>query len=212
MGRDDDLSLVAACRAGDKEAFGMLVRRYQDRLYPTALRLTGHAEDALDLLQEAFLRAYRKLERFQGRSSFYTWLYRLMVNLALSDRRRHRARGRRHECDLESVEPADDPALTDPALPLEQAERERQVQGALDALAVDHRVVIVMKDLDGLPYEEIATTLGIPIGTVRSRLHRARAELRERLVDLLAQEPARERGGGGKTITDLTGHGSHDTR
>jgi RNA polymerase sigma-70 factor (ECF subfamily) len=192
-GRDDDLSLVAACRAGDREAFGELVRRYQDRLYPTALRLTGRSEDALDLLQEAFLRAYRKLAQFHGHSSFYTWLYRLMVNLALSNRRRRRlANGRPYEA-TSNLDLAADPDLSDPAAPLERAERDRQVQLALNALAPDHRAVLVMKDLDGMRYEEIAGTLGVPVGTVRSRLHRARGELRDRLRGLMETEPARER-------------------
>ena len=89
-GCNDDNSLIVACRAGRTEAFGVLVQRYQDRLYPTMLRLTGSADDALDLLQDAFLRAFEKLDRFQGESSFYTWVYRIAVNLALSGRRRRR--------------------------------------------------------------------------------------------------------------------------
>lgn len=192
IGREEDLSLVAACRAGDNEAFGELVRRYQDRLYPTALRLTGSNEDALDLLQEAFLRAYRKLGRFRGDSSFYTWLYRLTVNLALSARRRRPLHGQTYGSSV-NLDLTADPTLGDPALPLERAERERQVQQALNDLAPDHRAVLVMKDLDGMRYEEIAETLGVPIGTIRSRLHRARSELRDRLQGLIAAEPARHR-------------------
>ena len=91
-GTTDDLSLIAECRAGRTDAFGTLVQRYQDRLYPTALRLTGRAEDALDLLQDAFLRAFQKLGGFHGDSSFYTWVYRIMVNLALSERRKRSPR------------------------------------------------------------------------------------------------------------------------
>src|SRR3954470_8655811 len=86
----EDQCLIDACRAGKTEAFGVLVSRYQDRLYPTVFRLTGCAEDAQDLLQEAFLRAYEKLARFHGESSFYTWVYRIAINLALSDRRKRR--------------------------------------------------------------------------------------------------------------------------
>src|SRR5258708_18735510 len=88
----DDQCLIDACRSGKTEAFGVLVSRYQDRLYPTVFRMTGCAEDALDILQEAFLRAYEKLDRFHGESSFYTSIYRIAINLALSDRRK-----RRHE-------------------------------------------------------------------------------------------------------------------
>ena len=89
-GSTDDQDLIDACREGKTDAFGVLVRRYQDRLYPTLFRLTGRAEDAQDLLQEAFLRGYQNLGRFQGDSSFYTWVYRIAVNLALSGRRRRR--------------------------------------------------------------------------------------------------------------------------
>jgi RNA polymerase sigma-70 factor (ECF subfamily) len=186
----DDHALVAACRAGDKGAFGVLVQRYQDRLYPTLLRLTGCAEDARDLLQDAFLRAYEKLGRFHGDSSFYTWVYRIAVNLTLSDRRRRRVSGRPASGGDAGPERSDDPAMTDPSRPLEQAERDALVQKALNALQPDHRAVVVMKDLDGLRYEEIAETLDIPIGTVRSRLHRARSELRERLRCIVDDVPA----------------------
>src|SRR5947209_4303523 len=119
-GSRDDQHLIDACRAGETEAFGELVQRYQDRLYPTVFRLIGCAEDARDLLQEAFLKAFEKLGRFHGESSFYTWVYRIAVNLALSGRRRRRptlrlSPGR----DGEPIEPTDDPDRSDPAAPLE---------------------------------------------------------------------------------------------
>jgi len=192
-GCNDDQYLVAACRAGKTEAFGTLVQRYQDRLYPTVLRLAGCAEDAHDLLQEAFMRAFQRLATFHGESSFYTWIYRIAVNVALTDRRK-RKRGTwrlREDRRGEPAEWADDPKRTDPTLPLERAERDGQVQTALNALAADHRAVVVLKDLDGLRYEEIAAILEVPIGTVRSRLHRARLELRERLRGMFDDFPAR---------------------
>jgi RNA polymerase sigma-70 factor (ECF subfamily) len=188
-GCNDENSLIAACRAGRTEAFGVLVQRYQDRLYPTMLRLTGSADDALDLLQDAFLRAFEKLDRFQGESSFYTWVYRIAVNLALSGRRRRRVTARlgigggRGEL----LDPQDDSSLSDPTLPLEQAERDDLIQSALNSLADDHRAVVVMKEFDGLHYEEIATILNVPVGTVRSRLHRARLDLRERLKGVVSE-------------------------
>jgi RNA polymerase sigma-70 factor (ECF subfamily) len=181
-GSNDDNSLIVACRAGRTEAFGLLVQRYQDRLYPTMLRLTGSAEDALDLLQDAFLRAFEKLDKFQGESSFYTWVYRIAVNLALSGRRRRNVTLRFARPDHDdSLDPRDESSSSDPTLPLELAERDQLIQAALDALADDHRAVVVMKEFDGLRYEEIASILGVPVGTVRSRLHRARLELRDRL-------------------------------
>lgn len=199
-GSIDDQSLIVACRAGQAEAYGELVRRHQDRLYPTALRLTGSAEDAQDLLQETFLRAYQKLNRFQGDSSFYTWVYRIAVNLALSGRRRRRPTSRWNGAPEGSPgELAADPRDCDPAAPLERAERERLVQDALNSLAVDHRAVVVLKEFDGLRYEEIGDLLGIPVGTVRSRLHRARCELREKLKGLVDAELHSSHGAGDRT-------------
>lgn len=191
-GRDDEPELIEACLRGDTSAYGVLVRRYQDRLYPTLLRLTGQAEDAQDLLQDAFLQAFRKLRRFHGESSFYTWLYRIAVNLALSERRRRRpivgwepsAPG----SDSRTVDLVDE---SDPSAPLERDEIHASVQAALNHLAPDHRAVVVLKDLDGLRYEEIAEILKIPVGTVRSRLHRARSELRQRLQSLVEEQPIR---------------------
>lgn len=195
FGRQDDQSLIDACRAGRTEAFGVLVIRYQDRLYPTILRLAGCAEDAQDLMQEAFLLAFQKLDRFHGASSFYTWVYRIAVNLTLSGHRRRRAAARwRDEARGQSLELACDPRESDPSAPLERSERDRAIQDALCALAPDHRAVVVMKEFDGLHYEEIAAVLGVPVGTVRSRLHRARCELRDRLQSLVVDEsPAVER-------------------
>ena len=193
---EDEPGLIEACRAGRVDAFGTLVGRYQDRLYATALRMTGRHEDATDLLQDVFLRAFKKLSKFQGESSFYTWIYRITVNLAISNRRKLRVIGRRMS---EMGDPADDPGRTDPSRALEDLERDRFVQLALDALAPEHRAVIVMKEFDGLRYEEIAKVLDIPIGTVRSRLHRARAELHDRLKNVLDIDlsPSQTNPGGG---------------
>ena len=143
-------------------------------------------------MQDAFLRAFEKLDKFHGESSFYTWVYRIAVNLAISGRRRRRvtppvpqARGG------DAIDPPDDSILSDPTLPLQVAERDGLIQKALDALADDHRAVVVMKEFDGLRYEEIAAILGVPVGTVRSRLHRARLDLRDRLKGIvLEDEPA----------------------
>lgn len=188
-GCDDDKSLIDACRAGNREAFGVLVTRYQDRLYPTIFRLTGCADEARDLLQDAFLRAFEKLDRFHGESTFYTWIYRIAVNLALSGRRRRKPVLRlNHDADSAPLDPAYDSAESDPSAPLQRAERDRMIQDALNALAADHRAVVVMKEFDGLQYEEIAAMLEIPIGTVRSRLHRARCELRVRLRSLVDED------------------------
>ena len=193
----DDLSLVEACRAGRTEAFSLLVQRYQDRLYPTIARLIGSAEDAEDILQDAFVRAFEKLDQFQGDSSFYTWIYRIAVNLALSGHRRRRVRSVLRLGDRPAAargqHPADESAESDPTAPLERAERERIVKAALDRLGPEHRAVVILKDFDGHRYEEISAILDIPVGTVRSRLHRARCELRDRLRGLVDEpQPVRQ--------------------
>ncbi len=193
--RPDESSLIAACRAGKTEAYGVLVERYQGRLYPTIFRLTGCAEEASDVLQEAFFQAYRKLDRFQGGSSFYTWIYRIAINLALSARRRSRDRRRTEDWETRAAsrlvrprslgfDPPDPRTSIDPSIRLQEVERDQQVQQALDRLAPEHRAVVVLKEFDGLRYDEISVILNVPIGTVRSRLHRARVELRQLLAPL----------------------------
>jgi RNA polymerase sigma-70 factor, ECF subfamily len=193
----DDHSLVQECRAGQTEAFGTLVARYQERLYPTILRLIGSAEDAEDILQDTFVRAFEKLDQFHGESSFYTWIYRIAVNLALSGYRRRRLRSPlrlRHERQpVLRDDPPDESLEADPTLPLERAEREKIVEDALNKLGPEHRAVVVLKDFDGHRYEEISAILNVPVGTVRSRLHRARCELRERLRSLVdLEQPVRQ--------------------
>jgi RNA polymerase sigma-70 factor (ECF subfamily) len=193
----DDHRLVEACRAGQTEAFGVLVQRYQERLYQVLVHLSGSAEDARDVLQDTFLRAYEKLDQFHGNSSFYTWVYRIGVNLALSGHRRRRAKPlprRIGEHGGDRVDQAaDESADADPTYPLERAEREQIVEAALNQLGPEHRAVVILKDFDGRRYEEIGLILNVPIGTVRSRLHRARCELRERLRCLVEEvQPARQ--------------------
>jgi RNA polymerase sigma-70 factor (ECF subfamily) len=188
----NDHGLVAACRAGQTEAFGVLVGRYQDRLFPTLVRMLGSREDAQDLVQDAFVKAFQKLDQFQGDSSFYTWIYRIAVNLALSDRRsrRHRLMNglQLHDREGAGVDRADPSPESDPVAVLDRREREGMVEEALRKLCPEHRAVIILKDFDGHRYDEIAAILNIPVGTVRSRLHRARSELRGLLGDALGPE------------------------
>jgi RNA polymerase sigma-70 factor (ECF subfamily) len=182
----DDPDLIAQCLRGDTAAFGLLVRRYQDRLFNTVYRMVGNADDAQDVVQEAFLSAFQSLDGFKGDSLFFTWLYRIAVNTAISHKRKHRVAvsldsGRNGEFP---IEPHDPSAMSVPGHSLEQAEQERRVQLALSRLSVEHRAVLIMKDMEGQKYETMAEILQVPIGTIRSRLHRARLELR----DLLEQE------------------------
>jgi RNA polymerase sigma-70 factor (ECF subfamily) len=186
----DDQHLIAECLAGDAAAFGGLVRRYQERLFNTVIRLVDNAEDAHDVVQEAFLNAYQSLDGFKGDSLFFTWLYRIAVNTAISMRRKQRVSisidsGRNGE---HQIEPPDPSEQSRPGHALEQAEQERRIQIALARLSPEHRAVLVMKDMEGQKYEAMAEILQVPIGTIRSRLHRARLELRQ----LLEQDHAIE--------------------
>ncbi len=183
--RLDDLSLVRLCKAGESEAFGELVRRHQERLFPTVHRIVGSVEDAEDALQDAFVRAFQKLATFHGESSFYTWVYRIAVNVAMETCRRRKVRRLfMLALEMRGGSRGPDPASEPPRL-LDRRERERAVEAALDRLGPEHRAIVVLKDFDGRRYEEIAELLGVPVGTVRSRLHRARRELREHLRGLL---------------------------
>jgi RNA polymerase sigma-70 factor (ECF subfamily) len=191
----DDHRLITECRQGDPAAFGVLVGRYQDRLYNSVYRMVGNAEDALDVVQEAFLNAYQSLDSFKGDSLFFTWLYRIAVNTAISLKRKQRAvvslnadwtSRNGEQAPGHALEPPDPSEENQPGHAIEQAEEERRVHRALARLSPEHRTVLVMKDLEGQKYEVMADVLGVPIGTIRSRLHRARLELRE----LLEQEEA----------------------
>jgi RNA polymerase sigma-70 factor (ECF subfamily) len=194
---EDDRRAITECLTGRPDAYGELVRRYQDRLFNAVLRIIDNADDALDVVQESFLNAYQSLASFKGDSEFFTWLYRIAFNSAVSQRRKKRVvisleAGRNGEA---VADPADDSEGIRPGEGLERSEQHAAIHAALARLSVEHRAVLVMKDLEGLKYEQIAEIMGVPIGTVRSRLHRARLELRDLLVvgdeDLAAGEPAR---------------------
>jgi len=185
----DDDRLIAECLRGRTEAFGELVYRYQDRLYNTVYRLLGNAEDARDVVQEACLHAYQALDAFKHDSQFFTWLYRIAVNTAISWKRKHRSVLSLNTGQADAtLEPHDSSESIQPGYAMEQAERERQVQEALNRLSAEHRAVLVLKDMEGEKYEAMAEILQVPIGTIRSRLHRARLELRT----LLEQEQQKD--------------------
>jgi RNA polymerase sigma-70 factor (ECF subfamily) len=178
----DDSQLIALSVRGDRRAFGELVRRYQDRLYHAAYRLIGNADDAQDAVQESFLNAYQSLHQFKGDARFFTWLYRIAVNAAISTKRKRRAVLAADFVGRQTVtEPQDESEGGRPGAAMERVEDERKLHAALGAMTEEHRAVLVLKEIEGCKYEFIADLLGVPIGTVRSRLHRARLELRDRL-------------------------------
>lgn len=181
------MELVSRARGGDVAAFTALVRQYEERVYNLAYRMTGSPDAAADVAQEAFLAAYEGLANFRAESAFYTWLYRITVNKALGERR---ARAARRE-SLPSGEdefPALD-AMSDgapgPDARAEEGERAAAIQAAISALPPDYRTIVILKDVEGLEYEEIAEVVAIPVGTVKSRLHRGRMLLREALKPYL---------------------------
>lgn len=178
----DDRRLIADCLAGHTSAFGVLVRRYQDRLYNSVVRMVDNAEDAADVVQDAFLNAYQSLNSFKGDSEFFTWLYRIAFNAAISlKRKRKTVLSFNAGDDRITAEPADPSDLFRPGVALERSEEDAQLQAALNRLSPEHRAVLILKELEGQKYEDIAQVLDVPVGTVRSRLHRARMELRELL-------------------------------
>ena len=176
-----DRELVDRARRGDGDAFGLLVVRHQDRIYTAVLRFCGDAEDARDIVQRAFLNAWRRLESFKGDAAFSTWMYRIAFNESVSFRREG---GRRRLAPLteSAPEPADDRR---PGDRLDSAEARGQVQQALSLLDPDERKIIILKELDGRSYDEISEIMEIPKGTVRSRLFRAREVLRDKLRIIL---------------------------
>jgi RNA polymerase sigma-70 factor (ECF subfamily) len=197
-----DAELAVASGLGDPEAFGELVLRHQDRAFNLAFRLTGSMEDAADAVQEAFLKAYRGMPSFRRQSSFYTWLFRILVNEVRSRRRSEASRplafgldaangwsggrGGRGPADLLAGLRSNGP---DPSEQASLAERRQIVEEALQSLEFDERAIIALRDIEGRDYAEIAEVLGCPQGTVKSRLHRARMALKNALVPKLGPTP-----------------------
>ena len=179
----DDAAWLARLRAGDVAAFEELVIAYQHRVYGVALRMLGNRAEAEEIAQEVFLRAHRTLAEFRGDAKLSTWLYAIASRLCLTrlaggKRRLRRADG----IDLEQM--AD--TREQPGTEIERSERETALSRAIAELREDRRIVVVLRDLEGLSYEEISTALGVELGTVRSRLHRARMDLKSKLERFFA--------------------------
>jgi RNA polymerase sigma-70 factor (ECF subfamily) len=181
-GHDDDQDVVRRVQGGETEAFEHLVDKYKHKVFRLAFGVLREQDEAMDVAQEAFVKAYRALPRFKGDSAFYTWLFRITMNVAL-DRKRQRA-ARARALGTEDVPPEEwertavsaDP---DPAEEAAGRERRARIARALESLPEHHRSIIILGDIEGLAYREIAEVLGIPMGTVMSRLHHARRRLRE---------------------------------
>src|SRR5262245_58426106 len=185
----DERALIERCRAGDVAAFEPLVEKYRQRVWRLAHQVLRDREEAWDCAQEAFVRAYSSLSSFRGQSAFYTWLFRITVNVATD---RHRSRGARARALGNEPIPEEEWERTaidterGPDESAAQAEQRERIRAALDSLPLKARTIIMLSDVEGLSYKEIAEVLNCPIGTVMSRLHNARKRLRSLLGPMLA--------------------------
>jgi RNA polymerase sigma-70 factor, ECF subfamily len=180
--------LVALCRQGDARAFTQLVSLHERMVFNLAARLLGDPEEAKDLSQEVFLQVYKTIQRFEGRSSLKTWIYRIVVNQCHNRQRWWRRRRRDRARAIEDLTPRDEARLAatqedqGPLEALQRRERARRVQAALSGISFDQRALLILREVEGLSCEEMAQTLGLPVGTVKSRLARGREALRQRLA------------------------------
>ncbi|MFH1302474.1 MAG: sigma-70 family RNA polymerase sigma factor [Planctomycetota bacterium] len=188
---NNDQHLIQECLAGRTEAFDQLVLRYQDRLYRTLVRVLGSSDDARDAAQEGFTQAFFKLNSFRGTAAFYSWLFRISFNAAISQKRKTKRTST-------TLDTQDNPAgnwLVDthpenqPPDVAERAERKKMVHQALNELSEEYRTPLILRELEGMSYGEIADITSIPLGTVRSRIFRGRNELKQKLNTLFQEEP-----------------------
>jgi RNA polymerase sigma-70 factor (ECF subfamily) len=186
-----DPVLVKRCQAGDSGAFDELVTRYRTRVFAMIYNMVHNEQDAWDLAQDSFVKAWKSIKNFHGRSSFYTWIYRIVMNVTIDWLRKKQIKGAGLEFDdaiqLKEVNPASKTLPKADALPyerMEQTEIRARIDSAIEQLSPEHRAVILMKETEGMQYHEIAESLGCSIGTVMSRLFYARKKLQNLLKDV----------------------------
>jgi len=190
----DDLTLVKRIKTGDQRAFKLLVERYQRKIYAVALGMVKDREEALDISQEAFVKVYKYLDHFKGDSSFYTWLYRITVNISIDAlRKKQPLRGEQVELDeavkMDTAE-ANIGALgsrlgTNPQKSALRKELAEKIQQALETVPEKHRAILLLREVEGMSYEDLSRTLKIPKGTVMSRLFHARTKVQKILSEYL---------------------------
>lgn len=194
--KNDDLELVERARAGDTDAFRTLFERYHRRAYTLAAGIVRNPDDALDVVQDAFIKAHRHLAKFEGSSSFYTWLYRIVMNLAIDHLRKTR---RTRQVDFNDSIGRDDGEVSDesllprilgqnPGKAVISKEIREQISKALDELSDNHRTVLILRELEGLSYEEMAEAMNCSKGTIMSRLFHARKNMQKRLLEYMGGE------------------------
>ena len=186
-----ELDLVKRCQAGETDAFDQLVTRYRTRIFAMIYNMVHNEQDAWDLSQEAFVKAWKSIVRFQGKSSFYTWIYRIVMNVTIDWLRKRQVKAGGAEFDdaiqLKEIDPASKTVPKADPLPhkrLEHQEIRARIDKAIEQLSPEHRAVILMKEIEEMQYHEIAETLGCSIGTVMSRLFYARKKLQTALRDV----------------------------
>jgi RNA polymerase sigma-70 factor, ECF subfamily len=177
-----ELDLVRNCQKGDVEAYEELAAKYYRRVYMVILGIVHHREDAMEVAQETFYKAFRNIKRFQGGSSFYTWLYRIAVNLAIDFQRRQKRGAADLKENMDEVVVEADTVGSDPFRELSDRELGNRLLDAINELTPDHKAVILMRAVEGLSYKEIGRIMGCSEGTVMSRLHYARKKLQEKLA------------------------------
>ncbi len=189
----EDAALLKRCREGEMQAFGRLIRKYQDRLYNGILRMCRNRDDAEELCQETFVKALENLGAFRQDAGFYTWLFRIGMNLTIT-RRRRAGRVKFHSLDGSPGDGEErswsgqvpDRHEADPADEVARADTNRRVMDAVAELPEEFRSAVVLRDVEGMNYEQISRVLELPVGTVKSRLYRGRCLLKDKLKDLIA--------------------------
>jgi RNA polymerase sigma-70 factor, ECF subfamily len=186
-----EIELVKRCQRGEAKAFDELVTRYRTRIFGMIYNMVHNEQDAWDLAQDSFLKAWKSIGRFRGKSSFYTWIYRIVMNVTIDHMRKKQIKGGGAEFDdriqLKEIEPAAKTAPKADELPFERMERRelrQKIDNAIAQLTPEHRAVILMKETEDMQYHEIAEALGCSIGTVMSRLFYARKRLQNLLKDV----------------------------
>ena len=190
---EQDRALIQQAKEGDAQAFRRLVERHQRRAFAIAVALVQNEQDAREVVQEAFLRVYRGLDRFNGSSSFFTWLYRIVTNLSIDFMRRPVRREEQLEESRELTRDVDEPLFarfqdSNPALALQRSEMARRIERALQELPPYHRGVILMREIEGMSYEEMAQAMSVSKGTIMSRLFHARQKLQRALADCYEEQ------------------------
>jgi len=180
-----DWDLVKKCKAGELSAFQELVSRYHQKVYMVIIGLLHDREDALEVAQETFFRAYRKINSFQGGSSFYTWIYRIAVNMSIDAQRRRKRNPLDFRESMDEVLEAQNQVAKDPFADVHDRELREKLTKAINDLTPEHKAVIVLRTIEGMSYKDIGEILGCSEGTVMSRLHYARKKLQDKLSAFL---------------------------